>query len=214
MSAIDADQYMLASPIRVKSVSTPSAAKACAKISETWLSLIVLLSFRKRPAAATKRKRATKSCRPELRGCRRYRLLAMSGRWRSPLLVAACGKRVGVRDGRPRLLGHQLRDVLGELGEDRTSEVHPTRICKGFERAGNVEIGLRLSTRSCRRHSPRQSPRRSPAKHRVRRSRALGSCSVGQNGHKRVWPRREMPPRSARISRASSLGRHRPRRIW
>jgi ubiquinone/menaquinone biosynthesis C-methylase UbiE len=55
--------YMLASPIRVKSVSTPSATKACAKTSETRLSLMVLPSFRKRPAAATKRKPATKSCR-------------------------------------------------------------------------------------------------------------------------------------------------------
>src|SRR5205085_5628662 len=36
-SAIDADQYMLASPISVKSVSTPSAAKAWARTSETWL---------------------------------------------------------------------------------------------------------------------------------------------------------------------------------
>ena len=40
LSAIAADQYMLASPIRVNSVSTPSAAKACARMSETWLSLI------------------------------------------------------------------------------------------------------------------------------------------------------------------------------
>src|SRR5262249_30220812 len=40
-----------------------SAAKACAKTSESWLSLIVLLFFEKRAAAATKRKRATEPCR-------------------------------------------------------------------------------------------------------------------------------------------------------
>jgi hypothetical protein len=49
-------------------------------------------------------------------------------------------KRVGVRSGRPRLLRDQLRDVLGKLGKDCTSEVHPARICECFERAGNAEM--------------------------------------------------------------------------
>ena len=59
-----------------------------------------------------------------------------------PLPVLAYQKRGGVRSGRPRLVRCQFRDVLGELGEDRTSEVHPTRICKGFERAGSVEMAF------------------------------------------------------------------------
>jgi hypothetical protein len=45
LSAIAADQYMLASPIRVNNVSTPSAAKACANTSETWLVFIAFLFY-------------------------------------------------------------------------------------------------------------------------------------------------------------------------
>jgi hypothetical protein len=48
---------------------------------------------------------------------------------------------------------------------------------------GRLEIVWKPApTRSCRCQSPRRSSRRSPAKHHVRRSRALESCSVGQLG--------------------------------
>src|SRR5258706_13282218 len=52
-------------------------------------------------------------------------IIAMSAlhRGRRALLFHACGKRVGVRSGRPRLLRDQLRDVLGKLGKHCTSEV-------------------------------------------------------------------------------------------
>ena len=43
-----------------------------------------------------------------------------------------------------RLLSHQLADILGKLGEEGTSEMHPARICKGFERSGYVEIARDL----------------------------------------------------------------------
>ena len=43
-----------------------------------------------------------------------------------------------------RLLSHQLADILGKLGKEGTSEMHPARICKGFERSGNIEIARDL----------------------------------------------------------------------
>src|SRR5712671_5311855 len=134
---------MLASPIRVKSVSTPSAAKAWAKRSETYYrSLCFSLSEKNLPQP---RNESTPQdlAAFELRECRRYGLVVVPPR-RSLLPVLGCSKRVGAGGGSLRLLSYQLRDVLGKLGKDCTSEVHPTRICKGFERAGNVEMAFDL----------------------------------------------------------------------
>ena len=58
-SAIAVDQYMLASPIRVNSVSTPSASKARASMSGTCSLLIAVAPFCRRGCAARTGRRAT-----------------------------------------------------------------------------------------------------------------------------------------------------------
>jgi len=57
-------------------------------------------------------------------------------------LLPVLGCRIEARACGVRRLSYQLRDVLGKFGKDRASEVHPARICKGFERTGDVEIAF------------------------------------------------------------------------
>ncbi len=134
------DQYMFASPIKVNSVSTPSAAKARASMSEAFSLLIVSYSPLLKSDSNQDRNARHRIRLPLIS------LTAARGEGRTGATSKRCGNRVGARlyggVGRVMSRADHARYIARELCEQNARDVDATGVGEGFQRPRDREASI------------------------------------------------------------------------